>query len=1087
MHSIGKTHTARHALKGMFKRAILLSSATLLLSSQLAMATEFSVAGQSLDSALRSIAGQTSSIIHFNAATVAGRYSASVSGDMSLEQALRTMVGSSGLEVVRTDSGEYFILKAGENPANFDQFNTAKPVDEVVVTATGLRTGTTSQVMTIDTLEIERLGLSTVDDLMRILPQNFANINSSTNNGIFTNSLSGSTRPPEYGRRENASGGTGANFRGLGNNATLTLVNGRRITQDSGSTASFSDISIIPIAAIERVEVLTDGASTVYGSGAIAGVINFILKKDYKGAETAVRYENSETGGDSITISQVAGFGNDRARIMGGVTYSKTDPVLSDKVVGNIDLRSAGGYNFEDFSTLPGGVFFRQSAGDRVDELSDIFGVVPAGNTAPSKADLITAGVTGRRKLPLHMTPEQKRTSGFLNFGFDLTDNIELFAEGIYSHRNVSSQGDYIDAKGTFMQAGFFKNFVDVAVTPNGDAPIVNLPGADLASIFDLFSGNGVSYGYVFDRETDAGLLPRLSSRNKQDNFNLNLGANYKLPMNEWKGVSALYHSSDTSTTNIITNRVGGDFNRFDNVALMLMKGFSRDGLTALAPLNLFGDGTQNSQATLDRLYFDITNTSSSSVTGFQTILDGPIFRISGGDVKLAVGGDYYGEKLEADRLEFNGEATNENDLQSLPASKQTAFALFGELSFPIVGEGNRRPGIYALQLGVAARYDKFEGEGFVRNSLFLNSSRNVFSEPFPIFFPGFFTFGPEFTAVPNARDLNAVESNDSAFSPKIGVKWQPSERSQVFMNWSESFRMPTLHDRFFIPGIETFQSLTLIQDPKLDANGNALDEDVVRDGVTLLRGGHANLKPVTANNYSLGIDLAPTDALNLSAKYAYIDLRNEITVLSASSDIDLVTDLANADAFKDLVTRDAFGFINSLDLRPINVAKTISKTLDFSADYRFEKGEYNFNLGGNLTHTLRHMRQITEGAPEEEFAGTERGPLKWQGFGYLGVGKGNWYGRANVRYQGSYDNTRRVRGLPTPTLVNVGTYTTVDLNVSYGFDKDQGLLKGARISVGVNNLFSPDFPLYNESPAFDTSRVDVRKRVMYVDVKKEF
>ncbi|MEE9272380.1 MAG: TonB-dependent receptor [Robiginitomaculum sp.] len=1076
----------RNIGKGKLRKAILLSSAVLFVGAQMASADQFNVPSQSLNAALSTLAAQAGAPISYDPRIVKGLSSVAVNGDMSVGEALRLMLSSGTLEVVQTDSGEFFVVRKGDNPENYDEFLTAKPLDEVVVTATGLRTGTTSQVMTIDTLEIKRLGLGSVDDLMRILPQNFSNINSATNNGILINSGdgSGSTRHNEYGRRPGASAGTGANLRGLGNNATLTLINGRRITQDSGSTASFSDISIIPIAAIERVEVLTDGASTVYGSGAIAGVINFILKKDYKGAETSVRYENSQTGGDSITISQVAGFGNERARIMGGVTYSKTDPVLTDKLVDSLDLRSAGGYNFEDFSTISGGVFYKYSKGVRVDNHSDIFGVVPKGNTAPSKADLVTAGVKGRKRMPLYLTPEQKRTSGFLNFGFDLTDSIELFAEGIYSHRNVSSQGDYIFAKGTFMQAGFFKALVDTRA-PNGKAPIVHMPGADLADITDLFSGNGVSYGYVFDRETDAGLMPRVGSRNKQENYNFNLGANYKLPMKEWKGVSAVYHSSDASVTNLIASRVSGSHSRFDNSVLMLMKGYSLDGKTAVDPLNLFGDGTQNSQATLDRLYFDLTNTSSSSVLGFQTIVDGPIFKIAGGDVKLAFGVDYYIEKLEADHLEFHGKVVRKDAMQSLPGSKQTAFAVFGELNFPLIGEGNRRRGLYAFDIGVAARYDKFEGEGFVRNSFYLNSTKNV--ELYPDFFPG--VFGMQLTEIANARDLNAVKSSSSAFSPKVGIKWRPVESTQVYLNWSESFRMPTLHDRFYIPAIEIAQLITLVQDPKLDADGNALDENVERGSGTVLTGGNAKLKPVTANNYSLGIDFAPQffDGLNLSFKYAYIDLRNEITTLSNDELLDKITDLANADLYKNIVSRDSFGFINSLDLRPINIAKTISKTMDFAVDYRFDQGEYDFNVGANLTRTLSHMRQVAEGAPEEELSGTESGPLKWQGFGYIGVRKGNWHGRVNLRHQGAYENTRRVRGLPTPTLTDVKAYNTVDVNVSYNFDDESGFMNGTRITVGVNNLLSPDFPLFNESPTFDTSRVDARRRVMYVDIKKEF
>ena len=136
---------------------------------------------------------------------------------------------------------------------------------------------------------IDRAGFATTQDIIQSLPQNFRG-------GISEDAVS-------LENDANRSGGTAANLRGLGAGATLTLINNRRVAQ-AGNQAGFTDISSIPSSAIERIEVLTDGASAVYGSDAIAGVVNVILRDDYEGAETRLRFG---------TVTQRAGSRNTRS------------------------------------------------------------------------------------------------------------------------------------------------------------------------------------------------------------------------------------------------------------------------------------------------------------------------------------------------------------------------------------------------------------------------------------------------------------------------------------------------------------------------------------------------------------------------------------------------------------------------------------------------------------------------------------------------------------------------------------------------------------------------------------------------------
>src|SRR5471032_2940129 len=145
--------------------------------------------------------------------------------------------------------------------------------------------------------DIERIGATTTEELLKQVTAitSAGSILVSQANGTVTSSVST------------------VSLRALGSNRTLVLVNGRRVASSAaGSTSAAVDVNSIPIAAIDRIEVLKDGASSLYGSDAIAGVVNFILRKDYTGAEVQVGYGSPTRsgGGKDTTVSAFAGMGN---------------------------------------------------------------------------------------------------------------------------------------------------------------------------------------------------------------------------------------------------------------------------------------------------------------------------------------------------------------------------------------------------------------------------------------------------------------------------------------------------------------------------------------------------------------------------------------------------------------------------------------------------------------------------------------------------------------------------------------------------------------------------------------------------------
>ena len=192
-------------------------------------------------------------------------------------------------------------------------------LDNIIVTGTSIRgvTNPASPVITFTREDIERSGLATLPDFIQTIPQNFT--------GGYTDVTANVPGAAETGG--NTTQGTGVNLRGLGSQATLTLLNGRRLAP--ADLGTFTDISTIPASAVERIEVVLDGASAVYGADAVGGVINIILRDDFDGAETAVRYETVDGGRDAWRITQALGTSWRSGNVFASYEFGSQDPLSS--------------------------------------------------------------------------------------------------------------------------------------------------------------------------------------------------------------------------------------------------------------------------------------------------------------------------------------------------------------------------------------------------------------------------------------------------------------------------------------------------------------------------------------------------------------------------------------------------------------------------------------------------------------------------------------------------------------------------------------------------------------------------------------
>ncbi|MBS0332791.1 MAG: TonB-dependent receptor, partial [Proteobacteria bacterium] len=281
-----------------------------------AAAVAFDIPAEDLGAALRAFGKQSGRQITFDGAAVRGKTSAAVKGSLTAEEALARLLAGSGLRTGHTASGVLLVQEGGPLPPGDAAGTTAADVSEVTVTGTRARNGVvTAPVTTIDRDMIANAGRATVGEVLSTLPQVFSGGQSPTNIGgrgigdSFTSTFS--TLP---------------NLRGLGADSTLTLIDGHRLAFDSNVAGS--DISIVPSAAVKRIDVETDGASALYGSDAVAGVVNVILRDDFVGNQSQVRLGGTTDGGRAEqTYSHIFGTGWTGGGLTVSAEYHHADPI----------------------------------------------------------------------------------------------------------------------------------------------------------------------------------------------------------------------------------------------------------------------------------------------------------------------------------------------------------------------------------------------------------------------------------------------------------------------------------------------------------------------------------------------------------------------------------------------------------------------------------------------------------------------------------------------------------------------------------------------------------------------------------------
>ncbi|MBB4837032.1 outer membrane receptor protein involved in Fe transport [Sphingomonas kyeonggiensis] len=295
-----------------------------------AQTREYNIPAGSLKSALDAYVRQSGRQIVYRADEVRSARSPGARGQLSAEAALANLLADSGF-TTRADGNLVAIVKSSgnasvaANQAASNGEDDAQNGDgqEIVVTGSNIRgvVPAGSPLTTYTREEITRSGVATIGQFLKKLPENAATIDEST---IFANT-------GDTGITGNNTRGTSINLHGQGAGSTLVLVNGHRLAP-SGADGSSTDISLIPLAVVERVDVLADGASAVYGADAVAGVVNFRLRRNFEGAESSARYGFSrDGGGEEWSLSQLAGTVWTDGGILGSYEHYEQSPILTSQ------------------------------------------------------------------------------------------------------------------------------------------------------------------------------------------------------------------------------------------------------------------------------------------------------------------------------------------------------------------------------------------------------------------------------------------------------------------------------------------------------------------------------------------------------------------------------------------------------------------------------------------------------------------------------------------------------------------------------------------------------------------------------------
>ena len=991
----------------------------------------------------------------------------------------------------------------------------AAEIEEVVVVGSqiqGAKVNAALPVTVVNEEQIQATAAVSGDELFRTIPQ-AGNVNF---NSSFIPNSSNSARGDV----------NSLSLRNIGSGNTLVLLNGRRTivhptTQAESLVPVFTyNTNAIPVAGLKRVEVLRDGAGAIYGSDAVAGVINTVLQDHYNGGMIDGQYGYAP--GTSLREGSLNGlFGRDfqdgrgNFTIFAGTTrrsallasdqdftaFADERPLFADTpfaTATSLDFRS---------TSSAWGVFQTQgttgavrSNGVAVTGTTGIFHVAPQTNptcgviTSPGLC--IDAGsqanTTTDRNLRLEsasfklsMIPEVVRYNVFGTFNYELTPDVTFFSEaGFYNaktHGTVVPPQVASSAVITVPATGYYNPF-GAALLPNGQPNPNRLPGLNIGA-----GGVPVTIStYAF---VDVGATPvevtndqyRILGglKGKKFGFNWESAALYT-----WATVEDLSYGVSAQKAQQQASLTTPDaYNPFN-------------GGTLGNPS--YGDLTPSSAAALAAITVPIVRKDKTTLALWDFKVSRPdLFTIWAGDVGVALGVEARHETYTDDRdprvdgtITYTDAVTGVNyptDVVGTSNSpdvhgKRTVTSAFAELQIPVVSPDMNIPFMNRLDLQVAGRAEHYSDVG-------------------------------------------------SVAKPKVAGSWDIVPGARLRASWSKGFRAPNL-EQLNVSVVSRSNTRTdyIFCEADLRAKRIASFNQCARSQATQARrAGNSDLQPETSNSLSYGIVL---ESEFLPREFGHATVTVDVWKIKQQNIIglfgegnalildyyDRLQGTTNPNVHRAAPTPEqiaAFvgtglapaGTVQFVDDQYVNQLPQQASGVDAAFIYRLNTDDYgDFGLDISVTHQTKLYQRPTTGiqqlldarAAGQINAGTtitgaadligQNGVPEWRGSGALSWRRGqisaNWF----VVYTGSFYSTALTNA--DGSFFNVPSTVTHNLSAAYDFGDDNRWLKGTEVRLGVRNLFDKLAPLYPGSfggGAYAGSVYNPYGRYLYVDVKKTF
>lgn len=901
-------------------------------------------------------------------------------------------------------------------------------------------------------------------------------------------------------------GGYGESYLALRNLPTLVLLDGKRINISAFSTyvGTYAvDLNTIPVAMIDRIEVLKDGASALYGSDAIGGVVNIITKKDFNGVEVSGRYGFATGKGvyNEARGSAVLGYAKDKVRLTVGANYYYSDPLYTkNRSTGSLSLSDlaanglvapsyfsgsypgragsfilagaplaagAAGYNAS-ITTPPilkGGPY--ASVADYNAAAQAQLGItpyIPIKSTPASQTVGGAATVLNTTSLNPVTIQRQDRRNVVANLEYDLTEHVTAYTQLLYSKSSSLAQ-----------------------LAP---APIASFGGSHLTvPASNPYNPFGIDVGYNangslgtrsrlietgnrgFDAESDALRVLAGVKGDVFEKWHYDLGVDYSRTQQ---------YQFQNSASAVLLNQA--------MIPLAGSPGLSqlKNSAGVNVPLyNLFALPGFNNLDTIRAVTASGYQSGFSDLLAVEGSLRGEVFELPAGAFEVAFGGQYVGESLStgADALLASGNLIGLGSLPVYPGGTRDRVAGFAEGAIPIVSPKQDITGIHRLDLSVSGRIEHIE----------------------------------------------SANNSKSSTVPKVGIRWQPfDEQVTLSGTYSQGFVVPGL-TQLYGPANESSPYIVAPDD------GNGFKPATVQGTVNLLT--NPNIPPATSETFTGSITYSPKQIKNLTLGFSYYHIVEDNVAFYPSGST-IVADLnkngaasiwngrpelqgapiyvdqndapylPTAGVQSTYINVNNIGTLN-LPLIPGGAVRTDG--VDLTADYLWDLGSAgSVRLFTTANVLFAYDIKLTQTAPWYSYKGQytdSQAVAAAQGLipDYnLSAGFTWSFHNFDWTVQAHYlpgvvdlGDTHGSVGAPSNDFTSAGTvwtvpdYYKIDMQLAYTFkiESKGKWYDGARVAVGVNNLTDekPRLIASSSEDNTDKSSYDILGRFVYIEVSKKF